>query len=85
MSKVEDLETSLADHAVWVETVRKCLNSVAEGRARPKIDELYDLLAEVEDLTFKCSERQALTNACNAPRRGPKRSVRCSGSTIKEI
>ena len=66
VSKVEDLETSLADHAVWVETVRKCLNSVAEGRARPKIDELYDLLAEVEDLTFKCSERQALTNACNA-------------------
>lgn len=66
VSKVEDLEASLADHAVWVETVRKCLNSVAEGRPRPSIDELYELLAEVEDLTFKCSERQALTNACNA-------------------
>ena len=66
VSKVEDLEASLADHAQWVDTVRKCLNSVAEGRSRPSIDELYDLLAEVEDLTFKCSERQALTNACNA-------------------
>ena len=66
VSKVEDLEASLADHAVWVETVRKCLNSVADGRPRPPIDELYELLSEVEDLTFKCSERQALTNACNA-------------------
>jgi len=66
VSKVEDLEASLADHAVWVEAVRKCLNSVAEGRPRPPMDELYELLAEVEDLTFKCSERQALTNACTA-------------------
>jgi histone demethylase JARID1 len=66
VSKVEDLEASLADHAVWVEAVRKCLNSVAEGRPRPPMNELYDLLAEVEDLTFKCSERQALTNACTA-------------------
>jgi len=66
VSKVEDLEASLADHAVWVESVRKCLNSVADGRPRPSIDELFELLAEVEDLTFKCSERQALTNACNA-------------------